>query len=263
MSFWSWWSRRPADAEPDRIEPERRPTFTEADREFVRSALDRFEAHGLTIWSKLNRELIVARALIDAERWKRDGDRSDDDLSLLFFVLAAETDSLTFYVDEVEELFPSLHAMDDDAANAILGDHSDSIFVNARSICTVNEDNSLNNMVYELSGLSSLDVSGVSQTVMKNGLTRISFQAEGIGECHFAVESQKRPDIGPALAEMNRIAKSKDIGQYIMVSEGSSESMIFIFAPENVLPEIASWLEVPGFSSSDTVQTDRPNPTAS
>jgi hypothetical protein len=125
----------------------------------------------------------------------------------------------------------------------MLEEHSQSIFVNARSICTVNEDNSLNNMVYAFSGLNSLEVSQVGQEVLKNGLTRVSFQVEGLGTCHFEIESRKRPDVAPALAEMNRIAKSKGIRQYIAVTEGSSDSMIFIFATEAVLPGIISLLK--------------------
>jgi len=101
MSFWSWWSRKPAVGEPIPIEPERRLAFTDADREYIRDALNRFEASGLQIWSKLNRDLIVARALIDADRWKQDGELAENGLLMLFLAFSSETDSLTFYVDDV------------------------------------------------------------------------------------------------------------------------------------------------------------------
>lgn len=160
MSFWSWWSRKPAVDEPIPIEPERRLAFTDADREYIRDALNCFEASGLQIWSKLNRDLIVARALIDADRWKRDGELPENGLLMLFLALAAETDSLTYYVDEVEEQFKPLSSMDDDATEEMLQEHSESIFVNARSICTViEEDTSLNDMVYAFFNLNSLGVS--------------------------------------------------------------------------------------------------------
>jgi hypothetical protein len=255
MSFWSWWSRKPVVGEPIPIEPERRLAFTDADREYIRDALDRFEANGLQIWSKLNRDLIVARALIDADRWKQDGELAENGLLMLFLALAAETDSLTYYVDEMEEQFKPLSSMDDDAAEEMLQEHSDSIFVNARSICTViEEDTSLNDMVYAFFNLNSLGVSQVSSHVLKNGLTRVSFYVEGLGECRFEIDSGKRPDVTPALAEMNRISKSKALGQYIMVSEGSSESMTFIFAAEAILPKITNLLKIPGFVSPDTPQ---------
>jgi hypothetical protein len=75
MSFWSWWSRKlivgepaPISQEPMSFLPGRTPVITDADRQYVRNALDRFEASGLQIWSELDRELIVVRALADAQR---------------------------------------------------------------------------------------------------------------------------------------------------------------------------------------------------
>jgi hypothetical protein len=219
-------------------------SFTDADRDYVRSALDRFEASGLQIWSELDRDLIVARALIDVERWKRDHrELGEGNLVSLFLALANETDSLTWYIDDVQDQFPALAAMDDEAAETLLQDHSYPIFVNASSICTVNEGNSLENMVYSFAALSGVDVSQTSQRDLKNDLTRVSFQVEGLGECHFDIESRKRPDYTPALAEMNRIAKSKNLGQYVVVPEGSSESDTFIFATEATLPKILDLLK--------------------
>src|SRR5262245_10251216 len=130
MSFWSWWSRKPTVGEPIPIEPKQTLAFTDADRAFVRDALDRFEANGLQIWSKLNRELIVARALTDADCWKQDGDLPENGLLKLFLALAAETDSLNYYVDDLVEQFEPLSSMDDDAAEEMLHEHSQSIFVN-------------------------------------------------------------------------------------------------------------------------------------
>ena len=255
MPFWSWWSRKPTVGEPIPIEPEQRLAFTDADRAYVRDALNRFEANGLQIWSKLNRDLIVARALIDADSWKHDGDLPENGLLTLFLALAAETDSLTYYVDEVGEQFEPLSSMDDDDAEEMLQEHNASIFVNARSICTIIEDDaSLNDMVQAFSGLNNLSVSQVSSHVLKNGLIKVSFDVEGVGECGFEIDSSKRPDITPALAEMNRISKSKDLGQYIMVSEGSSESMTFIFAVEEILPKVTNLLKIADFVSPDSPQ---------
>src|SRR5262249_28278884 len=102
MSFWSFWSRKPPGPVPLPAEPERSPSFTDADREYVRNTLDRFEASGLQILSDLDRDLIVVRALIDIERWKPDHRAlGDDDLVSLFLALAGETDSLTWYVEDV------------------------------------------------------------------------------------------------------------------------------------------------------------------
>jgi hypothetical protein len=258
MSFWSWWSQKPVAATPNPILSERRPTFTETDRDFVRVALDRFEAIGLRIWPILDRDLIVARALIDANLWMReDGGRPKNELQPLFLTLAFETDSLTYYVDEVGQLFAPLARMDANAAEEILQEHSYSIFENANTICTVNEDNSLENMVHDIAALTrgALEVSHISRQVMKNGLTKVSFQVEGLGECHFEIENLKRPDVTPTLIEMNRIAKSKGIGQYIMFSDGNSESMIFIFAAEAVLSDITGLLKI---ASSETARARSP-----
>jgi hypothetical protein len=245
MSFWSFWSRKSPGPTPLPVEPERRPSFTVADRDYVRNALDRFEASGLRIQSDLDRELIAVRALIDIERWKPDHRASgDDDLVSLFLALACETDSLTWYVEDVQEAYPRLSSLDDDTAEQRLQEHSFSIFVNAGSITTVNEDNSLENMVYDLAELGNLDVSQTSLNPMKSGLTRVTFQVEGLGEFHFDIDSSKRPDITPALDEMNRIVRSKNLGRYIVVHEGNSESETFIFATEALIPGITGLLKL-------------------
>jgi hypothetical protein len=249
MSFWSFWSRRaprPASAPASGVsaQPQERPAFSDADREFISNALDRFETNGLRIWSKLNRDLIIARALIDIDRWKQDIRSAENDLLPLFLALASETDGLTYYIDDVEELFPSLSSMDEDAAEAMLGEHSLSIFANAGSITTVHEDNSLVNMVHALAALCELDVSEADYNLMKNGQTRVTFQVEGSGECHFDIGSEKRPDITPALAEMNRIAGAKNLGRYIIAPEGNSDSETFIFATEAVIPKITNLLKL-------------------
>lgn len=242
MSFWSFWSRKPAGTTSAPIEPERRPSYTEADREFVRAALVQFESNGLAIGPDLDRGLICARALIDVDLWKQEN--HPDDLRPLFIALAGETDSLTWYVDEVEAQFPALASIDDDAAEEMLQQHSDSIFVNARSITTVNEDNSLEGMVYGLAALNSLDVSEVIQPQTTNCVTKVSFHVGGLGERHFELESGKYPDITPALAEMNNITKIKNLGQYIVVPQGSSEGEIFVFADEATLPRITNLLKL-------------------
>jgi len=170
----------------------------------------------------------------------------------LFLVLANGTDSLTWYIDDVQKEFPSLSSIDDDHAEELLEEHSNSIFANARSICTVNEDTSLETMVYEFAALSDLDVSEVTQRAQKNGLTRISFNVDGLGQRHFELESRKRPDITPALAEMNLIAKIKHRGQYLLVPEGNSESETFIFADEGTLAKLAGLLKIEFAGASRT-----------
>jgi hypothetical protein len=66
MPFWSKWFQKPITAAQT---PRPRPTFTDLDREYIRTALDRLNANGLRIWPTLNRDLIVTRALVDAELW--------------------------------------------------------------------------------------------------------------------------------------------------------------------------------------------------
>lgn len=257
MSFWSWWSRNPVIAEPTAVVPERRPTFTDADRQYVRAALDRFEACGLQIWSKLDREFIVARALVDAERWGyRRGDEppenglplDHDPIRDLFLALTCETEATVFYVDELEEQFPALSAMDEEAVDAVLAEHGQSIFVNAESINTVNEGNDtfLRGIVETFDALATgtLDVKSISQDVTNSGLTGVSFQVDGLGERHIQIESHKRPDITPALVEINRIAKSKGLGQFIRVAEGNSESDTFIFTTDTHLLALKQLLHI-------------------
>jgi hypothetical protein len=253
MSFWSWWSRKPATAVPVQRVPERRPNFSDADLEFVRAALDRFEASGLSS-GQYSIAISSSRALIDSDRRKRVGELCEDGLLMLFLALASGTDSLTYYVDEMEELFTPLSRMDEDAADTMLQEHSFSIFVNANSIGTVNEDDSLDGMVHALAALTggTLDITNVSQQVTKNGLTKLSFHVEDVGERNFEVENRKRPDITPVLVELNRITKSKGLGQFVAAGEGDSDSETFIFATDDILVKITNLLKIPGLVSSDT-----------
>src|SRR5215475_1517712 len=98
MSFWSFLFRKPTTTAAVSIDPEQRPSFTAADREFVRAALRQFEANGLRIRSGLDRDLISVRALIDIGLWRPDDQMPGDDLLSLFLVLANGTDSLTWYI---------------------------------------------------------------------------------------------------------------------------------------------------------------------
>lgn len=246
MSFWRFWSRKTVlpEAVSAKLPPQEALPFTDADREFVRSALDRFEANGLQIWSELNRDLIVARALVDIDLWKPNDGWPRDELQSLFMVLANGTDSLPGRYPEVEDECPALATMDDEAAEEMLQRHSETIFVNASSICIVSEGGSLNNTTYALAALGNLEVSEVEQHVLKNGLTRVSFQVEGLGERHFDVESAKRPDVTPVFVEMNRIAEIKKLGRYIPAWERNSDSETFIFADEATLSKITSLLKL-------------------
>jgi hypothetical protein len=261
MSFWSWWSRKRAVAALDPLPPERKPTITDADRQYVRAGLDRFEACGLQIWSKLDRELIVVRALADTQRWgwgwnvepPENGLLIDHDpIDDLFFALAGETDCW----DEMEEQFTPLSAMDEDAAEAMLYEHCHSIFVNAESINTVNEGSFtfLVDLVQKFDALTNgaLALNAVRQVIMKNGVIRVSFQVEGLGDCQCEVEDRKRPNVTPAFDEMNRIAQHKGLGRFLIAPEGNSEQETFIFATEDIVPKITSLLNILGFESPDT-----------
>jgi hypothetical protein len=245
MPFWSWFSRRPPPAPiPEPVEPDPTPVFTDADRAFVRSALDRFETSGLRIWPELDRELIVARALVDIFRWKADEAASVPSLRALFLALAAGTDSLTWYIDDVQEQYPPLAAMDDDAAEDILEMHSFSIFVNASSINLINEGDAFEDIVRCFAELGDLDVEDVEERAIRNGMLRVSFTISGVGACQFEIENRKRPDVTPLFVEMNRIAKAKGVGRYINVHEGSSESDTFILGDEAMIPAITELLKL-------------------
>jgi hypothetical protein len=252
MSFWSWLSRKPAIAELTEertpLFPRRKATITDADRHYVRNALDRFEACGLQIWSQLDRELIVVRALVEAQRWgyewniepPENGLLIDHDpINDLFF---GETDCWV----EMEEQFAPLSAMDEDAAEAMLEEHSHSIFVNAESINTVNEGNLtfLEDLVHKLDALTNgaLALSNVRQVIMKNGFIRVSFQVEGLGDCQCEVENRKRPDVTPAFIEMNRIAQHKGLGRFLIAPEGNSEQETFIFTTDAHLGAVTKLL---------------------
>jgi hypothetical protein len=255
MSFWSWLSRKPVVPEPTEeqmpILVRREATITDADRHYVRNALDRFEACGLEIWSELDRELIVVRVLVDSQRWgyqwkiepPKDGSLIDrDPINDLFFALARETNCSV----EMEEQFAPLSALDEDAAEVMLAKHCHSIFVNAESINTVNEGNPtfLEDLVNKFDALTNgvLALSNVRQTIMKNGYIKVSFQAEGLGDCQCEIEYCKRPDVTPVFIEMNRIAQQKGLGRFLIAPEGNSEQETFIFTTDAHLAAVKKLL---------------------
>lgn len=235
----------------------RTPAITDSDRRYVRDALDRFGACGLQIWSELDRELIVVRALADAERWgagwnmepPENGLLMDQDpIDDLFRALVSGTDCW----DEMEEQFAPFYEMDADAVAAMLETHSHSIFVNAESLCTVNEGSFtfLEDLVQKFDALANgaLALKNVRQVIMKNGYIRVSFEVEGLGLCQCDVEDRKRPDVTPAFHEMNRIAQHKGIGRFL-IAPGEAEQETFIFATEEILPKITGLLRIRGFES--------------
>lgn len=232
MSFWSWFSRpTPPAAVPVR-EPEPRPIITDADRDFVSTSLDLFEANGLVIQPELDRELIVARALVDGFRWKGDGSAAAPSLQLLFLALASGTDSLIAEVDLVTELYPPLAGMDDDAVEQLLAKHSDSIFVNARSVTLIIEGDSLMYAIRDFAELGDMAITQIELHKPKGGMLKATFVHEDLGPCAFEIEDRKRPDATPLLTEMNRIALAIGSGRYLVVPEGSSDSDIFILADD-------------------------------
>ncbi len=249
MAFWSRWFRKPAVLASTPTAPRPRLVFTDLDREYIRVALDRFDASGLRIWPTLNRDLIVARAQLDAERWclNENSMKIDNDpIQSLFLALADETDCLTYHPDDVEELFAPLAEMNDEAVTEMLQTHSYSIFENANTLCVINEGNTLDNLAFEFSGLTSgaLKINDVEVDDGRKGIVKVSFQVEGIGEHHFEVENIKCPDITPVLLEMNDIATRKDIGRFVMAYNGTDDTVMVIFTTEANLPDIVNFLHL-------------------
>jgi hypothetical protein len=240
MSFWSWFSRASRPPAPTAIEPEPRPVISDVDRDFVRTALDRFRANGLMIKRELDRDLIVARALVDSFRWKDDGIASAPSLQLLFLALADETDSLTNDVDLVTELYPPLATIDDDDAEQMLAMHSNSVFVNASSITLLNEDVSLRSTIHNLAELGDVRIEQIELHKLKAGMLKATFMIEDLGPGGFEIEDRKRPDPAPLLAEMNRIALAIGRGRYLVVHEGGSESDTFILADDATVPLLSA-----------------------
>ncbi len=250
MAFWSKWFRKPADAVEQIPTPRKQGSiFTDDDREYIRTALDRFVASGLRIWPTLDRDLIVARALLDAERWSLEENRvqaSNDPIESLFLALADETDCLTYHPDDVEELFAPLTEMTDEAATELLQRHSYSVFENANTLWTINEGDRLDRLAFEFSSLTggALKINDVEVDDGKKGIVKVSFQVEGLGERHFEVENIKRTDIIPALLEMSDIAKCKNIGRFVLAYNGTDDSVIIIFTTEVKLPDIVNFLHL-------------------
>ena len=120
----------------------RQTPITDRDGDYVRDALQRLEAVGLVLKPQLDRELIVARALLEAHLWRylpgdppESGSRfAPDPIAPLFSVLARETDAFLdrrafqIYRREPERL----HSLRLSAErHPALDAHSGSIFANA------------------------------------------------------------------------------------------------------------------------------------
>jgi Fe-S cluster assembly iron-binding protein IscA len=165
-----------------------------------------------------------------------------DPIHELFIALAGETDCWV----EMEQQFAPLAAMDEDAAEAMLEEHSGSIFVNAASINIVNEGSLtyLEDLVQQFDALTNgaLALSNVRQVVMKNGFINVSFRVEGLGNCQCEVEDRKRPDVTPAFSEMNRIAQHRNLGRFLIAPEGNSEQETFIFTTDAHLVAVTKLL---------------------
>ncbi|MGJ4946835.1 hypothetical protein [Bradyrhizobium sp. HKCCYLS20291] len=242
MSFWSWFSRPSrAPASPE-IEPEPGPVTTKADRDFITTALDRFEVSGLAIKRELDRELIITRALVDSFRWK-DDDTGAPSLQALFLAMAGETDSLIGEIGLLIEIYPPMAEMDDDAAERFLAEHSESIFVNAGSITLVSEADSLGYTINDLAGLGNIGIAQIELHRSRGGLLKATFVVEGLGPGAFEIEDRKRPEAAPLLAEMNRIAVATGRGRYLVVDEGSSDSDTFILADDASVPLLTALLD--------------------
>ncbi len=216
-----------------------RPTFTDRDRTYIRSALGRFTDCGLRISPLLNLDLIIARALIDAERWGYGASREppaiglkidDDPIRELFCVLTEYTDSLTYYSADVEELVPSLANITTGAAGAMVEAHAHSIFENAEDVSIVSEMDGLFGSIRELARLTG-------------GLITVG-TPDTAAEYLQGVLMTKRVDIEPVIA--NLYAKVRGHGQFIEVDPlRSSESVIVAFVADADVEKFSKLLLAP------------------
>ena len=226
MSIWSWLLKRDSAAapvaEPPRRMPEPRAVFTDADRAYVRAALDRFEACGLRVRADLDRDLIVVRALIDSHRWGFGGEKTppaiglalkDDPIRQLFDWLVIYADDIAGYADDTQQMFPRLLEMDDGSANDMVDNHSASIFENASEICAVQEGDGMSSMVCEIAGLSC---GAVAVEDAEGFLAEIKLHG-------------KHPDITPVIQKFNAHATTAGDARFVLLESGSSDTVIVMY----------------------------------
>jgi hypothetical protein len=214
----------------ERLADMRRPPLLDADRQYVRDALVRFEGLGLRIRRHLDRELIVARALLEAGCWRyvcnhppEIGKRlAPDPLAMLFVVLAGETNELHDYemigsYRADSEVVRSIRAEAEMSPN-FADEYSSSIFENAAEIGTVNEGDALGYILQNIVALSGGIISVAPGSDPHSGTLKIISDGE-IFTC--LVDGCKRPDL-TSLYEILNEASSKHGLRYVFPSPGAN-----------------------------------------
>ncbi|MDC7787245.1 hypothetical protein PQJ75_22915 [Rhodoplanes sp. TEM] len=242
----------------------------ESNRQFVRDALDRLEHAGLRVSSTLNREIIAVRILRDFANFFEGDDlavafankqealaKNSFDL-LVFLHLAGETDA--FYAfddfDALKADLPSFRALDDDAIETILDDHSCPIFENADIITIVNEHDPgtfLEEKIRQLESLACSDfvIQSVVETTTANRLLGEVTLDDGSSET-FEIEHSKRADLTPLFNAMNDLVAHLGKGAFTVVLTGTSEDLIAVYLRPAEQFQFDQWAKQQSYSDGSS-----------
>lgn len=227
-------------------------------RQFVQNVLHRLETAGLRIAPELDREIIAVRALLSLSNYY-DGDdikdffaggqgmaRNSPDL-LIFLDLAAETDRFHGF-DDMEALHQALPAhadLSDDDLEAILNEHSRSVFLNARTMCIVNEhppEAYVEEKLRELEALAGGDFQIQSITGVEKAETIVGHVVVAGGRStSFEIEQDKRPDVTPMFQSLNDLITDIGRGGFEVVFTGSSEDLIAVYLRPDEKASFLTW----------------------
>jgi hypothetical protein len=231
----------------ERLADMRRTPLSEADRQYVRDALARFEEVGLKIKTRLDRELIVARALLDADRWRYDDFPDErgkkfapDPLAALFAALAGETDALHGCGDAgpygaEPELLRSMRELALKSPG-FSEDYSFSIFENAAEIWPINEGDGIACAAEALAALSGGAISTASNSNPGRGVIAIVSNG-AVFTC--SIGGGKHPDLEPFYDILNQAASG--LGHQYECNLGTNcDASIFAYIP---LGKLAAFIE--------------------
>lgn len=223
--------------------------------------LGRFENAGLRISSKMDREIVVLRALCEMADLVEADDlstffadessssvRTSPDLQI-FLLLSDETSTFSNFdvTSDFGRAIPHLADCNKGEIIEILKEHSTSIFENAIKITYVNEHapgTYIEEKVRQFESIAcgNIEIESVTETTSRGRLEG-HVVLEGGKSWSFEIEDGKRPDITPMFDVMNTIAAQNRKGRFEAILTGTSEDLIAVHLRDDEHAAFLRWSE--------------------
>ncbi|MFG1343554.1 hypothetical protein V5F59_01555 [Xanthobacter autotrophicus DSM 431] len=227
-----------------------------ANWQLVREVLGRLESAGLRIKSTLDRDLIVTRVIREHRQWCEGDDIarfyaekkaavSHNSLDLLTMIELADYSGALIELNDMSGLLSKNQPMSDRALADMIDAHSQSVFENVYTICSVDEHQPgeyVPQHVRELEALACGDflVQSVTEAA-KPGLLVGSVTLSDGRSVTFEISDEKRPDLTPFLLAMNSLVAHLGKGRFVAVETGSSEGFTVLYLRPNEQIAFRNW----------------------